>query len=298
MGHNQTEANMMKVDCDVRKETIEAAFNEYVKTYGTDSDRFRKMGIDFGKERAIWRLWILALMYQGMSEEASETSYLNIPREGLTFDPEEISAKAEKCGCPFLLSANKVHFCDFITSQRCSRQAFVKDCPVPLIREEIRRFPRISRGIVSSAIYLRDYEFSFENLCASIQVISVDIRTDRMLNVLTMIGGSEKISHMFLRWISNSLPSGNWGLDARKFLAVDQNLKKVTRTIGLCRSPNSSIVRAHLQELLSVLGMNDPKDPEKLEIALLHVGQEHCDKGREEACQNEACPFYGRNASF
>jgi len=280
----------MKTDCNVSKKTIEKAYDEYIMNYGTDLERFTDVGIKFEEKDALWRLWILALMYQGMSEEASETIFKEIPEDSLTFNPSTIWQKAEECGCPLLLEANKVRFCDFSLSTGCSESQFFNDCPIPIIRAEIRRFSRISKAIVSSAIYLRDYDFDFEKLYASLQQLPINERTQKILNVCQMIG-DEKIAHMYLRWLSNSVPN-NWELDAKRFLAIDVNITKVAKNIGLCKSSNTSVTRAYMQELLKELGMNDPKDTEKIEIALLHIGQEYCSRQRRIGCTQKRCLFY------
>jgi len=287
----------MKIDCNVLKGPVEAAFNEYIQKRGTDQERFKRMKINFNEKDALWRLWILALMYQAMSEKASEKAFTKIQEHDLTFNPSGIFEKSKKCDCPFLSGANKVHFCDLTKSMGCSERQFFKDCPVQIIRDEICRLSRISRAIVSSAIYLRYYDFSFEKLYASLREQSIDDRTQRILDMCTVMGG-EKVSHMYLRWVSNSVPIGNWKLDTKKFLAIDVNIRRVAENIGLCKkSQNTNVIRAHVRELLDTLNMNAPKDPEKMEIALLHVGQKYCKKRRNE-CDQAKCPFYNFERSI
>jgi len=280
----------MKIDCNVTEKTIETSYQEYIKTHGTDSARFEKMEIKFNENNALWRLWILALSYQAMSEKASQTIFKKIPKNGLAFNPMRVWEMAKECDCPFLSDANKVHFCNFDMFGRCSKLQLIKKCPIPKIRVEIRRLPRISKAIVSSALYLQNYAFDFEKLYKSLQKRPVSDRTQKILDRFTAIGG-EKVAHMYLRWVSNSIEK-NWELDTKRFLAIDVNIRRVTKNMGLCNSPNTNVIRAHLHELMETLKMDAPKSPEKLEIALLHVGQKYCDEQNRKVCKQENCPFY------
>lgn len=120
-------------------------------------------------------------MYQATREKESEKVFQNTPRDGLTLNPLRISEMTKKCGCPFLLEANVVHFCDLsIYEKSCSQRQYLENCPIWLIcTEEIHRLPRISKAIVSSAIFLKDYDFDFEKLDASLQEPDISRKTEK-----------------------------------------------------------------------------------------------------------------------
>ncbi len=114
----------------------------------------------------------------------------------------------------------------------------------------------------------------------------------RRLDIFMIMAG-EKIAHLYLGWVANpDLLKRNWKLDARRFLAVDTNIKQVAKSAGLCHSPNTSVIRAHLNELLDAKGMHELYDSKKLEIALLYVGQEYCKGQERKHCRQSDCPFY------
>lgn len=285
----------MKTECNVSKETIEKAYKEYINKRGTDITRFKEMEIDFHrlshKEKdALWQLWILTLSYQAMREKASERIFRDIPKGGLVFDPLRILELTKECGCPLLFEANKVHFCDFQKSKGCSKRQFLEKCPIPKIRNEIRRLTRISKAIVSSVIYLQNYNFNFDRLYLSFEKEPIDKRTQNMLDALTIMSG-EKTAHMFLGWVTNPMILENekslWELNNKRFLAIDVNIKRVAKNVGLCNYPNSNVIRAHLYELQRKLNVDNPK---KTEIAFLHVGQGYCNK--RQAYDRLKCPFY------
>jgi hypothetical protein len=71
----------MKIDCNVPKANIEKAYENYNKEIQTDLMRIS--GIDPTERNSLWKLWILAIMYQAMREETSEKTFRGIPRNGL-----------------------------------------------------------------------------------------------------------------------------------------------------------------------------------------------------------------------
>jgi hypothetical protein len=283
----------IKMDCNVSRATVENAFGNYNKEIQTDVVRIA--GIDLTVQNGLWKLWILALMYQAMHEETSEKIFHGIPGGGLTFNPSLISRKALDCGCKFLQTANKVHFCDF-KSGSCSQDQFIGCCPLPEINEEIHRLPRISKEVLASAIFLRHHDFEFRKLYESLHCVTTSERTEKILEIFMILAG-EKISHLYLGWVANpDLVRDYWDLDSERLLAIDVNIKRVSHNIGLCAWSNTSVIRAHLHQLLDELGMDNSKDAKKLEMAFLYVGQQYCKGNRQTQCKQTECPFYPARA--
>jgi len=129
-------------------------------------------------------------------------------------------------------------------------------------------------------------------LYESLHCVTTGERTEKILDIFMMLAG-EKISHLYLGWVSNpDLVKDYWDLDSERFLAIDVNIKRVSHNIGLCAWSNTSVIRAHLHQLLDELGMDDSKDAKKLEMAFLYVGQQYCKESNQTQCKQTECPFY------
>lgn len=277
---------LLRKECSVSKEAVEMAYEKYRPW---EKGRFEKrVRINTRDKDGLWKLWVLALFYQATNEKASETLFGTLQEDTLTFNPARISTLAKECGCPLLTDEKRVQSCDFKkTQRRCSHPSFLGECPVPRTCDETRRFARIAKQIVTSALYLRSYDFSFEKFYASQLNLPMEQRTQVILDKLMTVAG-EKIAHLFLGWLSDPLLIyGDWNLNHKRFLAINGNIKRVVERTGLCKSKNTSVIRAALNELQEKIGLENPK---VLELALLYVGQNYCLKNEEKLKCNR-CPL-------
>ena len=281
--------------CNISKRTIENAYRMYDEKYGaTDRERVSRLGIDIKEKNELWKLWVLALFYQVISEERSEKAFNKLPEETILFKPQLIAKITLGCNCPPLRNEHTVHFCRFQHSKglkSCVQNLFYQKCPFPIISYS-RGFkhlgkPRILRGLISSAIFLKQHDFDFQEYYNSLADLDLNKRTNTTLDTFMVTSGSEKISHMFLAWLSNPIEYNIWDLDYERFLAIDRNIIRVARNIGLCNTGNVTIIRAHLHKLMDNMKVN----PRVLELALLNVGQSYCKEG-EKLCSG--CPFSTR----
>jgi hypothetical protein len=283
---------LRRKECLVSKEGVQTAYEEYQRT--REKGRLDRVGLNIGED-GLWKLWVLALSYQAAKEGTSENLFraLSARDDPLVFNPARIGELAKECGCSLLIEEKTFQFCDFKKNQgSCSYSDFLAGCPVRKVCEETHRFARMAKQIVASALYLRSYDFRFDRLCASRLNLSIDDRTQAMLDTLTILAG-EKIAHLFLGWVSNPfLNYGNWDLNYKRFLAINGNIKRVVAKIGLCNSKNTSVIRARLNELQEEMSLN----PKVLELALLRVGQEYCPKRGDLKC--ERCPLHNNCQYF
>jgi len=279
--------------CNVSKESIENAYEMYNEKYErrTDKERFSKLKINVKEKNGLWRLWVLALFYQVVSEEASERAFINLPKDSMVFEPRKIVEITLDCGCSYLRNEHRVHFCTFQQLKglsSCKQNLFYQKCPFHKLSNlsDFRHFgkPRILRGLISTAIFLKKYDFDFQKYYDSLISLNSSEMTSTMLDTFTIISGSEKISHMFLAWLSNPEHYDIWKLDYKRLLAIDRNIIRVARNVGLCNTNNVNTIRAHLFKLVENIKVN----PKVLELALLNIGQSYC---KEEAQLCNECPW-------
>jgi hypothetical protein len=253
--------------------------------------------IDIKNENSLWQLGILALLYEATSEKKAETNFERIRNKELLVNPKEIWNLAKDCKCPFLLESNRVTFCDYSKNDgKCPEPYYSKsfqDCPVPRVTHLINRMATISKSIVSFAILLKEFNFNFDDLYNIVQKMPKNKRTQKILDLFTMVLG-EKTAHLFLGWVSNPIYNGVFGIDKpwwnlnyNTFLAINSHITQVADRIELCRSKNTSVIRANLRELQEKTGLQNSK---VLELALLNVGQKYCTKDKKKQ-KCDSCHF-------
>ncbi|MCP8307990.1 MAG: hypothetical protein H3Z54_04775 [archaeon] len=266
---------MRKLSHEFAKEEIERAFAEYDK-HGQETRRFTRLNIDLlVRPSDTWQLWLLAIAYQGKKEIKCEESFLSLKKNNLCRNPSKILLLAQACGCPLLSNYQSVHFCNYLKKypDKCKYENYISKCPIrSIVKEEIKdRYAKIAFPVVSSAIFLRDYDFDIRKYYQTLEKSSCEDRTHDMLATFTILAHSDKLAHLFLGWLSNPrYPwSHDWQLDYRKFIAVDTNIKKILKSRYLCHSDRNEVARACLYQLERRFKLN----PKVIELGLLHMGQ-------------------------
>jgi hypothetical protein len=280
--------------CRISKERILASYEVYGARLGPDSGRSDDLGIDLERVKArdpdeLWKLWVLANLFQRVKETVSEKRFVELmsdPASSYLFSPSTIDQMASACACPYLRSPRSVHQCDYKNkSDTCAYPQYKDPCVLKRVSRSLARHPsyyRIAATLVASSLFLRRYEYDFNQIREEM----VQGRDgSRLLQILKDISGlkqGQKVPIMFLAWLSNPIEYGIWDLDYFDFIPIDLNVRRVAERANACRDDQA--VKTYVQELATHWDLN----VREVELAFLNVGQEYCQKTKP-LCHT--CPF-------
>lgn len=275
--------------CEITEERILTSYERYGARMGTNAGRGGSLSIDYERVQhlgpnELWRLWVLANLYQRVREQVSEDRFNELtrdPESRYLFSPKRLDQLASARGCSHLSLWQTVYECDYRNKKdTCAFQQHKNTCVVKRVCQSLARhpaYPRIACTLVASSKFLRQYDYSFDRLR---QQTVCDRDGSQILKTLKEMSGlkaGDKIPRLFLVWLSNPIEYGVWDIDYSDFIPIDLNVRRVAGRASGCT--NDDDVRGHVQELATQWELN----VREVELAFLNVGQEYCHK------QNPLC---------
>ncbi len=269
--------------CKINKERVLNSYHEEIKRMGEDSDRSR---LQISKEKILrqnaqelWKLWVLANLYQRTSEKASQARFMELMGDlgdQIIFSPERINSSACVGTCPLLDSNLSINKCDYNNRyDACKYPAHRNGCIMMILSHKLARHPsyrRIASTLVSSAVFLQAYEYDLHRMYMEMEKGG---KADELLEVLKTLSGlkhGQKIPSMFLAWLSNPAIYGIWKLDYSQYIPVDVNVRRVARRAVGCA--NDQQIKEAIQKFSNQFDLN----VRIVELSFLNVGQVYCHK--------------------
>jgi hypothetical protein len=279
--------------CQVSKERILKSYDQEIARMGEDSDRshlrLSKELILQREPQELWKLWVLANLYQRVSEKASQARFIELLEsddDQIIFSPNEIDLAVRTGTCPLLDSDLTIHSCDYNNRRDACNYPTHKDgCIVKVLSQILARHPsysRIAKTIVCSAAFLSAYDYNLDRLYTVMKEKGEEANLIEVLRAISGLKQGQKIPSMFLAWLSNPSVYGIWELDYAEYIPIDVNVRRVARRALGCT--NDEQVKVSLQELSSRFDLN----VRTVELSFLNVGQMYCHKATPSCL---LCPF-------
>jgi len=276
----------MKYNCKITKDRVTNSYDIYIKKYKEDNQRtYLGISTDMITRKdpnELWKLWILANCYQRITEKQSEKIFVEIinnPDNRFLFSPSMFYNEIKKSMCPKLKDFERAHTCDYNNKQDCCSNPTCKsNCVSKSVCRIFSKHPsysRIAKTLISTTIYLGQYDLSFQNLYLSFSKnLDQKLTTYELQNVLKKISGlkkGEKIPNMFLLWLSSSLLYGIiWSLKTELLIPIDVNVRRVSKRISNFKKDEE------IRKLIVDISESFEIPSRITEIAFLNAGQEWC----------------------
>ncbi len=280
--------------CQINKERLVASYNVYGARLGKDSERAARLGLDAERIKArdsgeLWKLWVLANLYQRVRETVSEERFVelvNNPGASYLFSSRTVDQASAGCGCPHLRLPQTIHQCDYNNKKdMCAYPQHKSGCIVKKLCHSLARHPsyrRIACTLAGSSLFLRSHGYDFDRLKRSMAQGRDGSRLLQALKDMSGLSKGQKVPSMFLAWLSNPTEYYIWDLDYSDFIPIDLNVRRVAERTNGCKDDQAA--KGYVQDLATRWDLN----VRVVELAFLNVGQEYCHKN-DPSCH--ACTF-------